>query len=66
MINKHCSVLIYVECVQYCWVPMLTTVEVQWDIYVQCGRDICSRAYASNVECMYTSVPGHIVHSKFI
>ena len=32
---------------------------VQWDKYVQCGRHICSGAYASNVKCMYTSAPGH-------
>ena len=40
---------------------METTVEVQWDIYLQCGRHICSGAYASSVECMYISASGHIV-----
>ena len=24
---------------------------MQWDIYVQCGRHICSGAYANNVKC---------------
>ena len=43
------------------------SVEVQWDIAVQCDRHICSGAYDSNMECMSTSVPGHIVHcSEFI
>ena len=40
---------------------MWAAVEVQWDIYVQCGRHISSGAYASNVECLYSSAPGHIV-----
>ena len=40
---------------------MQTTVEVQGDMYVQCGRHICSGAYASNVEYMYNSASGHIV-----
>ena len=31
------------------------------DMYVQCGRYICSWAYASNVKYMYTRVPGHTV-----
>ena len=39
---------------------MHITVEVQWDIYVQYGRYICSGAFASHVEWMYTSAPGHI------
>ena len=41
-------------------------------LYVECGRNaveqtcvmckhICSGAYANNVECMHTSVSGHIV-----
>ena len=37
------------------------SVEVQWDIHVQCGRHIYSEAFANNVECMYTGVSGHIV-----
>ena len=47
---------------------MLTTiVVVQWDKYVQCGRHICSRVYASNVGCMFTGDPGHTVHcNEFI
>ena len=31
------------------------------NIYVQCGRHICSGAYVSNVKCMYTTSSGHIV-----
>ena len=38
-----------------------TTAEVQLDIYVQCGRYICSGAYVSNVKYMYTSAAGHII-----
>ena len=38
---------------------MLSVVLVQWNVYVQCGRHICSGAYIVNVECMYTSAPGH-------
>ena len=41
---------------------MWTTVEVQLEIYMQYGRYICSEAYASNVECIYSNGPGHIVH----
>ena len=37
------------------------------EIYLECGRSICSQAYASNVTCMYTSIPGHIIDcSEFI
>ena len=37
------------------------------NIHVQCGRYICSGAYASNVECMYASASGHIFDfSEFI
>ena len=40
--------------------------EVQWDIYVQCGRYICSGVHAKNVKFMYTSAFGHIIDcSKF-
>ena len=39
---------------------MEATVEMQWDIYVQCGRHISSGAYAYNMDCMYTSASGHI------
>ena len=40
---------------------------VQWDKCVQCGRHICSGAYANNVNYINTSVPGHIVYcSEFI
>ena len=38
-----------------CGVYMWTTVEGQSDIYVQCGRHICSGEYVSNVKCTYTS-----------
>ena len=40
---------------------MKTTVAVQWKTYVQCDMYICSGAYANNMKCMYTRVPGHIV-----
>ena len=33
------------------------------NIYVHCGRCICSGAISNNVKCMYTSVSGHIVDS---
>ena len=48
-------------------IHMRATVEVQWDIHMQYGRYNCSEAYVSNVECVHTSVPGHIVDcSEFI
>ena len=34
---------------------------VQWCIYAQCGRHVCSGAYVNNVKCTYTSVPGQIL-----
>ena len=40
---------------------MKNTVEVHWDINVQCGRHICSEAYASNVIYMYASAFGYII-----
>ena len=40
---------------------MKTTVVVQWDIHMQCGRHICSEAYVNNVKCMYTSACADIV-----
>ena len=60
--------LIFDGCVPFdgCRVNKETTVEVQWNRYVQCGRNICSVAYVSNVECMYASVPGHIVDACMI
>ena len=45
-----------------CAVMLGPLVDIQWGIYVQCGSDSCSGAYASNVTCMYTSTPGHTVH----
>ena len=40
---------------------------MQCDIYVQCGRHICSGAYTNDVKCMYTSAAGYTVHcSEFI
>ena len=46
---------------------MYTRVLVQWDIYVWCGRHICSGAYANKVKYMYSSAPGCTVdYSKFI
>ena len=66
MVNKCCSALISDEYIQECRVSVKTTVDVQWDIYVQSGRHICLKAYAINVECMYTSVPGNIAdYSEF-
>ena len=49
--------------------------KVMWGVYVDCssnavdmyghyGRHICSGAYANNVKCMNTSVPGHSVDSS--
>ena len=40
---------------------MWTTVEVKWDIFVQCGRHIYLGAYASDVTCMDPSAPSHII-----
>ena len=53
------------------WLSCLTyicsSVAVQWDKYIQCDRHICSGEYASDVKCMYTSVPGLIMDcSEFI
>ena len=36
-------------------------VQMQWEIYVKCGRHICSGAYISNIRCIYTSTPAHII-----
>ena len=43
---------------------MWTTVVMQVNIDVQCGRHIFSGAFANNVKCMYTSVCGYTVHSS--
>ena len=44
-----------------------STVDLQVDRPVQCGRHICSEAYANNEKYMYTSVSDHIVDcSEFI
>ena len=40
---------------------MQTSIEVKWDIYVQCGRYLCSGEYAHNIKCMYTSTFGLII-----
>ena len=53
---------IFNGCMQAYGIYMYTTVEVQWDTYVQCGRHICSGAYLSNMELMYSSGHGHIVY----
>ena len=39
---------------------MLTTAAVQSDMYVQCDKHICLGEYADKVNCMYTTVSGHI------
>ena len=40
---------------------------VQFNIYEECGRVICSQAYANSVKRMYTSASGHTVDcSEFI
>ena len=55
--NYFCTNLVFIY----------TTIAVQWNIYEQCSRHICSGSYASNVKCMFTSVPGHIIDcSDFI
>ena len=36
-------------------------VALQWNKYVQCGRHVCSGAYANNVKCRLCSTYGHIV-----
>ena len=33
---------------------------MQWDRHVQCGRIICSGAYANNLKSMYASISGDI------
>ena len=35
---------------------------MQLDVYVECSKHISSGAYASNVECVHTSAPGHTTH----
>ena len=40
---------------------MKTTVEMQWNIYLECCRHICSGQNVTNVEYMYASVSGHII-----
>ena len=37
------------------------TVEVHWDINIQCRRCICTGAYGSNVKCLYASPSGQII-----
>ena len=39
---------------------MWTTVRMQWEKYMQCGRHICSGAYVNNVKYMYTSAVKHL------
>ena len=57
-----CNIIIILHCL--CTVLV---VEMQWDIYVQCGRHICPVAYVNNVKCIYTSALGDIVDcSEFI
>ena len=36
-------------------------VEVQWDVYMQFGRHICSVTYVNNVKCIHTCAFGHII-----
>ena len=36
-------------------------VYMHWNLYVQCGKLICSGSYVSSVKCMYASTPGHII-----
>ena len=66
VVNKCCSLLIFV---------LICT--VIWGLYVDYSRSavghmcdvvsIFSWAYASNIECMYTSAPGHFIScSEFI
>ena len=40
--------------------------EVQQNIYVQCGGHICSGMYSNNVKCMYTGAPGHIIDYTYL
>ena len=44
----------------FMWNLYVDTVEVQFGIYIQCGRHICLWAYANNLKCIYTSTLGHI------
>ena len=40
---------------------MYTMVAVQWNIICAMGQVYFMGVYANNVECVNTSVPGHIV-----
>ena len=60
MVNQCFIWLNFSGCVQECGFCRYTIVELQLDIYQQCGKLICSRAYVSNVKCMYGRVPGYI------
>ena len=46
------------------WSIIWTTVDIQWDIYVQCGRQMCSGSYDHYVKYMYTNAPGNIIDSQ--
>ena len=45
----------------YVGIYMQATVDVQWDIFVQCDWHIYSAAYVNNVKHMYFSAFGDIV-----
>ena len=63
MLNKCCWSFIFDGCVQHYEVNIQNTLEVQWDIHVQCVKHICFGTYVSNVKCMYTSTPGYMIDS---
>ena len=65
MVNNSCSVFCfyYANYVNYyvllCNVESIyTTLEVQWNIYVWCGRHIFSGSYVNNMKFMYASASG--------
>ena len=61
MVNKSYGLLIFNSCVHN--VGSICRLHYKCSVtFVQCNRHICSGIYASNVECMYTSAPGHITY----
>ena len=52
MVNWRCILLFFVMVCAVMFGQYVDYIAVQWDIYVQCCRDICYGAYANDVKSM--------------
>ena len=43
------------------WGLYVDYIGMHWDMYMQCGRHICSGIYVNNVKSRYANGPGHII-----